>query len=316
MSVNLANMTIEEIDNYGRDIQTNISEQMDTILSNTKLIDANATGKKAGQLSLVTDKSTRSLQMAAPLIKINKMLGRYDSAERQIDSINTAIMSNKENLDSVLYALYDSKASLDSNIEQLSNYADNLESYLSDLQSEAIPDGLRIQAVANRLKVITTLKVTTGQIRDSTSLLISENKEISRQLEDVIAQVTPMFKMMLVNTLAIKVQNRSLNLQKITKTLLNNSIIESAKEIQIAADQAIENRNTSIVNPESIEEANRILQATVKKVVESSMNETEINLEVVKRLQKASEEMNGLSSTIQQSIDEKKTAILIDGDRY
>lgn len=313
--MNLEGLTIEELDNFGRDVQTSISEEMDLILSNTKLLDSNSTGKKAGELSLLGDRSTRSLKMAAPIIKFNKMIGRYDSAERQIDTINDSILKNKDNLDTVLYALYNSKQSLESNISKLTTYTDSLEGYISDLQLQANPDSIRVQSAVNRMKVLTTLKVTTEQILGSTVLLIQENKEISRQLEDVIAQVTPMFKMMLVNTLAIKTQNRSLNLQKITKNILNDLMVSSAKEIQTAATQAIENRNTSIVDPEAIEEANKILQDTVKKVITSSYNETEVNAEVIKRLQKASIEMSGLSNQIQQSIEDK-SAITIDGARY
>lgn len=313
--MNLDKLTIEELDNFGRDIQTSISEEMDLILSNTKLLDSNSTGRKAGELSLLGDRSTRSLKLAAPIIKFNKMIGRYDSAERQIDTINDSILKNKDNLDTVLYALYNSKQSLESNISKLTKSTDRLEGYISDLKIRANPDSIRVQSAVNRMKVLTTLKVTTEQILGSTVLLIQENKEISRQLEDVIAQVTPMFKMMLVNTLAIKTQNRSLNLQKITKNILNDLMVSSAKEIQTAANQAIENRNTSIIDPEAIEEANKILQDTVKKVITSSYNETEINTEVIKRLQKASIEMSGLSNQIQQSIEDKG-AIMIDGTRY
>lgn len=98
-----------------------------------------------------------------------------------------------------------------------------------------------------------------------------------------------MFNVMLMNTLASKANEEALKIKKALVKTANKMVIERT------ADELIAGRNESLIDVQTIEEANKILQNTVKKVLESSLSESENNMQLVDSLKKSSLALEDIS---------------------
>lgn len=286
-------MSIQELESYGADVQLQITETVNKILNDTKCIDIGTVGKDLNELSAVANKTTRSLSGNFIVVKAKKWLGRFDSIENKLTSLETGLDKSKENLNAVLNALIESKETLSEQAVNLKKLESNLQDYYEQVAVHE-EDGLRVQAVANRLKTLSTLRAVTEQEVVKTVLVIQENKEITHQLGEAVINLVPMFKIQMMNTLALKANREAMEIKKQLQKVANDLIVDNAREISKAADELIENRKSALIDPKNIEEANSILQKTIEKVVNAARTEASDNIEVVKRLQSSAEQLNNL----------------------
>ena len=284
-------MTVQDIEGIGADIQSDISESMTGMLKQAKLIDLDSAGSKLQELSEVADSATRKGKLSSlPIFRSPKRwLSRYESVESKLTSIGESIDAEQEKLQGVLNSLMESKDFLREKSDELCNCGVELQGYIDWLKAnpDADEDGLKMQAAVNRLKVISTTEAVVKQEIVKSVLVIQENKEIQQQLNEANLEAVKIRKAM------IKTANRL--------------VVENAKQIEKTADELLTGRQESLISPQSIMEANKILQDTVKKVLDSSKSETAQNMALIESLKASSDSLSSMSLLAEGAIESIKT---------
>ena len=305
------NMTVQDIEGIGADIQSDISESMTGMLKQAKLIDLDSAGSKLQELSEVADSATRKGKLSnLPIFRSPKRwLSRYESVESKLTSIGESIDAEQEKLQGVLNSLMESKDFLREKSDELCNCGVELQGYIDWLKAnpDADEDGLKMQAAVNRLKVISATEAVVKQEIVKSVLVIQENKEIQQQLNEAATNLIPMFNVMLMNTLASKANLEAVKIRKVMIKTANRLVIENAKQIEKTADELLTGRQESLISPQSIMEANKILQDTVKKVLDSSKSETAQNMALIESLKASSDSLSSMSLLAEGAIESIKT---------
>ena len=294
----IKDLSLEEIEKYGADVQLDISESMSKLLKDTKCIDLGQTGNYLAELSSTSNNITKKLEprgIFKPFVKAKSWLAKFDNIESSIDSLDKNISNEKDKLNTILNGLYQSKEVLTSKLNDLSRVQDELTEYIEYLkQSDSDDDGLKLQAAVHRLKVITTTVAVTKQEIGKTVLVIQENKEITNQLMEASENLIPMFKTMMMNVLATKANAEAVQLKKSLVKTANKVVIENAKQIEQTANDLIQGRTESLISPKTLTEANDILQRTIENVISSAKSETNVNLELIESLKASTDSIKSL----------------------
>lgn len=303
-------MTVQDIEGIGADIQSDISESMTGMLKQAKLIDLDSAGSKLQELSEVADSATRKGKLSnLPIFRSPKRwLSRYESVESKLTSIGESIDAEQEKLQGVLNSLMESKDFLREKSDELCECGVELQGYIDWLKAnpDADEDGLKMQAAVNRLKVISTTEAVVKQEIVKSVLVIQENKEIQQQLNEAATNLIPMFNVMLMNTLASKANLEAVKIRKAMIKTANRLVVENAKQIEKTADELLTGRQESLISPQSIMEANKILQDTVKKVLDSSKSETAQNMALIESLKASSNSLSSMSLLAEGAIESIK----------
>lgn len=298
-------LSVQDIESYGADIQSDISSSITEMMKQAKLIDLDSVGNQLQELSDVADQAVKGSKLSnLPIFSSAKRwLRRYESVESRLASISKSVTDEQEKLEGVLSALMESKDYLRGKSVELGDCAMELQEYIDWLKenTESDEDGLKMQAAVNRLKIITTTKAVVEQEIVKSVLVIKENKEIQQQLTETATNLIPMFNTMMMNTLASKANTEAIKIRKAMIKTANHLVVENARQIEKNADELVAGRTDSIVDPKSIQEANQILQKTVRKVIESSKVETTQNLALVESLKKQSSNLSSMVAMIETS---------------
>ena len=298
-------LSVQDIESYGADIQSDISSSITEMMKQAKLIDLDSVGNQLQELSDVADQAVKGSKLSnLPIFSSAKRwLRRYESVESRLASISKSVTEEQEKLEGVLSALMESKDYLRGKSVELGDCAMELQDYVDWLKvnPESDEDGLKMQAAVNRLKIITTTKAVVEQEIVKSVLVIKENKEIQQQLTETATNLIPMFNTMMMNTLASKANTEAIKIRKAMIKTANHLVVENARQIEKNADELVAGRTDSIVDPKSIQEANQILQKTVRKVIESSKVETTQNLALVESLKKQSSNLSSMIAMIETS---------------
>lgn len=295
------NLSLSEIENYGSEVQLDISDSMTQLLKDTKCIDLGQTGTYLSELSSTTDDITKNLEgRSGKLFKIRRKaknwVARYDDIENSLMSLDENICKEKEKLNNVLNGLLESKNVLATKLKDLEEVQEDLSGYVEYLKANTSKedDGLKLQAAVNRLKVITTTVAVTKQECAKTVLVIQENKEITNQLTEASQNLIPMFKTMMMNVLATKANAEAVKLRKMLVKTANKLVIENAKQIEQNANDLLDGRTESLINPKTLQEANQIMQRTVQRVIDSTKTENDKNIQLIESLKKSSADLKML----------------------
>lgn len=296
----MKDLTLEEIEKYGSDVQLGISESMTKLLQDTKCIDLGATGNYLAELSTTSNSITRKLEprgIIKPFIKVKNWLSRFDNIENSIIKLDENIQKEQDKLNTVLNGLYQSKEILSDKLDDLIKVQNDLTEYVEYLKinQSKEDDGLKLQAAVHRLKVITTTIAVTKQEIGKTVLVIQENKEITNQLMEASENLIPMFKTMMMNVLATKANAEAVQLKKSLIKTANKLVLDNAKQIEQTAEDLIAGRTESLIAPQTLTEANDILQRTINKVIDSAKTETSVNLELIDSLKASTDSIKTLS---------------------
>lgn len=294
----IRNLSLEEIERYGSDVQADISESMSQLLQDTRCIDLGQTGNYLAELSSTSNSITRNLEprgIFKPFVKAKNWLAKFDNIEASIDSLDKNIQKEQEKLNTVLNGLYQSKEVLVDKLNDLTRVENDLSEYVGYLKDSEEDDGLKLQAAVHRLKVITTTIAVTKQEINKTVLVIRENKEITNQLMEASENLVPMFKTMMMNVLATKANAEAVELKKSLVKTANKLVLDNAKQIEKTASDLIEGRMDTLIAPQTLTEANAILQRTIEKVIDSAKSETTTNLELITSLKASTDSIKSLS---------------------
>ncbi len=306
------NITLKEIETYGSEVQTSISEHMSALVGEVRCIDLGKTGEYMAELSDTANNITKSLNTKAylkPFIRGKKWLAKFNNIESSINNISNAVNVEISRLDGVLNGLIDTQSVLSRYLDEYAKVHSDLSELVEYFQSGegkmTDPDGIKLQAAVYRLKTIASTEAVTKQEQIKTALIIKENKEIVYQLRDAADNLIPIFKTMMMNVLATKVNDEAVKLRKNLIKTANRVIIDNAKQIEETAHDLSAGRKEALISPQTIEEANQILQNAVKSVIDSSSTEVQDNIDLIESLQRSSRDIRNLSRSLLTADDRK-----------
>lgn len=293
-------LSLSSLEKYGSDIQNEIADSMSSLLKGTKCIEIGKTGECLADVSSTTNKFTKrfgGVGKLAPVMKVSKWLGRYDNVENRIQALKESVAYESERLNTVLNSLYDGAKYLKQKSADFEKLSAELGAYVEYLEShpEESDEGLRLQAAVNRHKNIVSMLGVVKEEYVKTILVIQENKEVSAQLDYTATNIIPMFDLQLMNVIGAKANAEALKLKKSLVATANNLVIENAKQIKETAKELVEGRQDSLFKPETLEQANSILQDAVNLVMESAKTEVSENKKAITRLQESVNAIDNMS---------------------
>lgn len=292
-------MTIQELECYGLDAQTEISDSVDEILKTTRCLDLGKTQQQLEELTetsnVITNKFNKG-KFLRPIIGVKRWLSRFDNIASRLDIVKNNISEEQNRLQSVLNALYQNRVVLNKQIETLSIVQQELMEYATYLQNNKIEDDdeFRLMTVSDRLNLVTTTIELSKTELVKTALIIRENKEIAYQLKEAEINVIPVFKTMLINSLALEANKRALKLKETLSEVASKATVESAKQIEADAKKLLEGRKVKVVNPKSITEANTILLRAVESISNAMNEETKENLKSIEEFSNVNKRISEL----------------------
>lgn len=295
-------MSIKDLEHYGMPIQESISDSVDAILENTRGLDL---GKTQGHLSDLTETSTvitkklDSIRIVKPLLGAKRWLSKFDTVSNQLDTVRENIDNEVERLNKVLDALFKNKEMLDIKTKELEIVQSELYKYANFLQQnpDEDPDGLRLLATSGRLNLISsTLELSKHELV-KTVILIKENKEITYQLREAQLNVVPVFKTMMINSLALETNKRAIKLKNTLQEVTARATIDSARQIEQDAKKLIEGRKIKVIDPKTLNEANDLLIKAVENINQAMHKESEENLKLVETTLQANIKLKELLQT-------------------
>lgn len=284
---NMRNMSIDEIDNYGSDIQEKMKDTSNNILAKTDMV---STGSIKQELNEMYDISTKHKKLMVPIIgkplqKIRSLTTNYTKIQNRLDSIELNMSAQKDRIDEYIGYMIEQTESLDSIVSRLRTCEKNLTEYSQELESETVVDNARIQAVASRLRSINATRIMAEQAHAEALMIMTEQREAKRQLDSVIRNAIPALQMQVVNTVGIRVNKETQEIISKTRDIMGNIVVQNATEVKNMAEQLQSNRTKSMIDDDKLLEAQRILEDTLKFVTEASKLEAKNNMRIVTELQ-------------------------------
>ena len=281
----LRGMTLKELENYGASIQDSIGEKSSEILRKAHMADLGRAQDNLDELQEIATKQKKLLPTSSsPLRVIKRFTGRFEKVEKRIDQINDAIEAQRSKLDEYVMYMIEQNENMGKAVSSLKECEDNLMVYVEELQAENNPDQIRLQAAANRLKLITSTRVNAEQAQIEGLMIIKANQESKYQLEQVTRNVMPILKMQAVNAVGIKANQESIEIADKTRKITGELIERNATEVKNMVDKLQSNRTSSVIDEEKLAKAQQILFEALQSVVKASEKEAETNIRVAKNL--------------------------------
>lgn len=296
-------MSIKDIENYGASIQELIDTKSSEILAKTKMNDIGNTKDKLDDLQEVVDKQKKLLtNVLLPIRAIKKFVGGYEKVQSRIDNITNSIVEQKDKLDEYVEYMIEQTESIGCAVKQLYEHEEVLKVYSEELETENNPDQIRLQAVANRLKLITSTRVNAEQAQVETLMIIKANQESKYQLAQVVQNVVPILKMQAVNAIGIRANRESMDIAEKTRKITGDLIVKNAEDINNMAKDLQKNRTNSPIDEEKLMKAQSILIDAMKTVKEASELEVATNLRVARNLRESAESNSEYINVLKEKI--------------
>jgi uncharacterized protein YaaN involved in tellurite resistance len=285
----LRGMSLKELENYGVSIQDSIGEKSSEILRKAHMSDLGTTQESLDELQDIVTKQRKLLPTSvSPLRAIRRFAGKYEKVERRIEQINEAIEAQRNKLDEYVTYMMEQNENMGRAVISLKECEDNLIVYIEELQRENNTDQIRLQAAANRLKLITGTRVNAEQAQIEGLMIIKANQESKYQLEQVTRNVMPILKMQAVNAVGIKANKESIEIADKTRKITGELIERNAADVKNMVDKLQANRTSSVVDEEKLAKAQQILIEALESVAKASEKEAETNLKVARNLRETS----------------------------
>lgn len=285
----LRNMSLKELENYGVSIQDNIDEKSSEILKKAHMSDLGNTQESLDELQEIVTKQRKLLPTSvSPLRVIRRFANKYEKVEKRIDQINDAIEAQRNKLDEYVTYMMEQNENMGNAVVKLKECENSLIVYVEELQGENNTDQLRLQAAANRLKLITGTRVNAEQAQIEGLMIIKANQESKYQLEQVTRNVMPILKMQAVNAVGIKANQESIEIADKTRKITGELIEKNAEDVKNMVDKLQKNRTSSVVDEEKLAKAQQILIEALESVAKASEKEAETNIKVARNLRENS----------------------------
>lgn len=288
----LDNLSIEQLELYGNDTQVDINSTMSNILEQTRVIDLGSAGDRLKELADVSKSTKKALALKGPFFTLTKMVGKYDKLESQLNTLESNVEVTVERLNNTLSVLMLNTETLGSYVQTLKEREGELSDYMQVLGERTVVDEKREQAVARRLKDITTLRMMAEQNQLSSILNLQENKETVRQVADIKTNIIPIIKMQLINKITAQVAANALKVKEDIYAYTNELMMQNVEDMDRNADVLIASRTSSAYDMDNFEKACEKMISTIEKVAKNASAETAKNKEVISRMQETAARMN------------------------
>lgn len=281
----LRDMSLKELENYGVSIQDTIDEKSSEILRKAHMSDLGNTQESLDELQDIVNKQKKLLPTSvSPLRTIRRFAGKYEKVEKRIDQINDAIEKQRNKLDEYVTYMIEQNDNMGKAVDSLKECENNLIVYVDELNKDNGTDQVRLQAAANRLKLLTGTRVNAEQAQIEGLIIIKANQESKYQLEQVTRNVMPILKMQAVNAVGIKANKESIEIADKTRKITGELIERNAIDVKNMVDKLQANRTSSVIDEEKLEKAQQILIEALESVAKASEKEAETNLRVARNL--------------------------------
>lgn len=279
-------MTIDEIDNYGSEIQENIKDVSSTILDKTNMISMGSIKESLNEMYDISKKH-KKLELpilGKPIQKIRSLTSNYSKIQGRIDEISNAMTSQKERIDEHIGYMSEQVNNLEYIMTNLRTCEDELMGYATELDSETVIDKAKSQAVASRLRNINATRVLAEQAQAEALMIMAEQREAKRQLDSVIKNAIPAIQMQAVNSVGIRVNKETQEIIGKARDIMGTIVVQNATEVRNMAEELQNNRTKSIIDDDKLKKAQEILENALKYVVEASELEAKSNIRMVNEL--------------------------------
>lgn len=283
----LRTMSVKDIDNYGADIQQTMTDTSKSILNKTNMLDLGNTKDELNELYDISNKHKRLMVpiIGKPLRKLRDLTRNYAKIQDRLDGISDAIESQKSRIDEYVGYMEEQIDNLEFILGDLRVCEANLDTYVRELDGEQNTDQTRVQIVATRLRNINTTRVIAEQAQAEAMMILAEQRESRRQLDEVIKNAIPALQIQAVNSVGIRVNKETSEIIGKAREITSNIVIQNATEVRNMAEELQKNRTKSIVDDDKLMEAQHILEEALKSVTEASKLEAGSNLRMIRDLQ-------------------------------
>jgi len=270
-------LSIQEIQKLGSNIQHQLSQDVDAIAQRTMTIDCDEAGKTLAALTTATDIKMlmpRNQLIAKVINPVRSTTRRYKSIEKNLLTLSTNIYDAKESLDKNLSDIETLLGASRKHFENLGPYIEAIELKIQELETvknkkiqeednetlEVMQIDRVIDAYKRRQKDLGVSKVVAYQTVKECMLLNSSNEALSERMQYAIDNLIPLYKQQLVAAVAVRIQKDSTKIINSMSTAVSNLMVDTAKNIS-SNMQAIKEMNE-----------NPILDINKLKEVENSLN--------------------------------------------
>lgn len=244
----LKDLSLQEVQKVGANIQHQLSQDVDAIAQKTMTIDCDEAGKTLAALTTATD-----LKMLAPknaliakvVNPVRQTTRRYKSIEKNLINLSDNIYTAKENLDQ---NLSDIEILLDASrkhFNSLTPYIEAMELKIQELEGlrdkkayaegedalEVMQINRVIDAYKRRQKDLGVSKIVAYQTVKECMLLNNSNQAISERMQYAIDNLIPLYKQQLIAAVAVRIQKDSAKIIKSMSTAVSNLMVDTAKNI-------------------------------------------------------------------------------------
>jgi uncharacterized protein YaaN involved in tellurite resistance len=313
----LRKLSISEIDNYGGSIQERISTNSDNILEKVQINELGDTQdgirRSLEDLQDISTKQNKNLPILGTALKRFKTFkGGYDKIQTRIDEITSTLENQQDKISLYIDYMLEQNESLDSSVKDLKIKEDSLYTYAEELQDGKESDQIRLQAVSNRLHLLSGTRVNAEQAQIETLMIVKQQQESKYQLQKVVQNVVPILKMQAVNAVGNRVNKETLELMKKTREVTGKIIEKNAQEIKNMAVALQDNQTKGAVDDTKLLNAQKTLTEALEQVTRASQLEAEANLRITNELREQSsrnrEFINNLKIT-NSDVNEVRTRV-------
>ncbi len=287
----MQNLSIQEIQKIGSNIQHQLSENVDTITQKTMTIDCDEAGKTLVALTTATD-----IKMLAPhnaliskLINPVKQTTRhYKSIEKNLITLSDNIYTAKDTLEKNLSDIEVLLAASQTHFNHLSPYIEAMEVKINELEEvkakkltesngeeslEVLQVSRVIDAYKRRQKDLGVSKIVAYQTVKECMLLNNNNHALTERMQYAIDNLIPLYKQQLIAAVAVRIQKDSTKIIKSMSTAVSNLMVDTAKNISSNMDAIKEINESPILDVNKLKE----VEVALNHLLEDMKNQNQIN---------------------------------------
>lgn len=290
----LRNMEIRDIDLFGSDIQNEINQKSLDILDHTNMTKAGSIRGSIEELQAVSKRQKKMIPLlGTPLKKLKYIQNNLSKVGTHIRDIEGALTEQKDKLDDYIQSMLIQTENLSKLITDLRDCEEALDIYVTELDESPVVTNeldIRKQSVASRYNIVSGTRVHAEQAQVEAFMIIKSQQEAKYQLQQVIQNVIPVLNIQAVNSIGIQANKETLEMLHKTRDIIGNLVEQNAKEVQTMAMDLQSNRTKSVIDPQKLENAQNILNETLKMIGEASEIEAQLNIDSARNLREKAEQ--------------------------
>nr|WP_308593578.1 toxic anion resistance protein [uncultured Criibacterium sp.] len=279
---------------YASSTQKELCELSSNVLSNIKSKDLGETGQLLSNLlttvqdfdisELQEDKGFFESLFSKSKNKIDKIMGKYQVVEKQVDKIADQLDISKDVLmkDTILFdRLYDENLKY---FKELNLYIEAGEESISDVRTNVLPklmqeakgksDPMAMQVVQDyqanidrfekKIHDLKTTRMIALQTAPQIKLIQSNSSLLIDKIDQTLANTVPLWKSQMIIALGLEHQGKIAEMQKEISDITNELLRKNADKLKQNTLEVAKEAQRSIVDIESVKYANEQLISTIQ----------------------------------------------------